>query len=56
METEIICPKYGHEFTVENYTSGDCPNCGKASYYWDDDYNEEADECYFPGFYWDEEK
>jgi Zn finger protein HypA/HybF involved in hydrogenase expression len=50
---EIKCPKCSHEFEVEDYTSGDCPNCGESHYYWDDDWNYETEEEGFPGFYWE---
>lgn len=44
-----------HKFEVEEYDSGDCLNCKKAHYYWDEVYNEEENETYFEGFTWEDE-
>jgi len=50
---EIECPNCKHKFSVDNYSSGTCPNCGKQEYYWDDDWNYETEEEGIPGFYWE---
>jgi hypothetical protein len=52
---ELECPLCHHKFKVEDYDSGDCPNCGKAHYYWDEVYDEEENEVYFSGVYWEDE-
>ena len=31
---ELKCPKCDHTFFVDDFDSGDCPNCGDAHYYW----------------------
>ncbi len=48
---EIECPNCKHKFLVEDYDNGNCPICSEY-YYWDDDWNYETEESYFPGFYW----
>lgn len=50
---ELKCPKCEHEFLVEDYDSGDCPNCDEAHYYWDSVYDEEENVEYFEEFYWE---
>jgi Zn finger protein HypA/HybF involved in hydrogenase expression len=51
--TELTCPKCNYVFETEYYNSGDCSNCGKAHYYWDDgwDYEKEEDTGW-EGFMW----
>jgi predicted RNA-binding Zn-ribbon protein involved in translation (DUF1610 family) len=51
--TETECIGCGHQFEAEDYSFGDCPNCGEYQYYWDDDWSEDNDEYYFEGFYWE---
>ena len=51
---EITCPKCEHTFFVDDYDSGDCPNCGKTHYYWDDGWDYEKEECNNEGFYWED--
>ena len=54
MEHELECPKCSYKFLLnEEYKSGDCPNCGKASYYWDYVLDEETYEEFFSGYYWE---
>jgi uncharacterized protein YbaR (Trm112 family) len=51
---ELKCPNCKHKFVIKNdYESGDCPNCKHAYYYWDHVYDEESNEIYFEGYYWD---
>ena len=51
---ELKCPKCKHEFIIKHdYESGDCQNCKQAHYYWDHVYDEESNEIYFEGYYWD---
>lgn len=50
---ELKCPKCEHTFLVEDYDSGDCPNCGETHYYWDDGWDYVKEECNNEGFYWD---
>jgi uncharacterized protein YbaR (Trm112 family) len=52
---KLVCPLCKHKFEVEEYDSGDCLNCKKAHYYWDEVYNEEENETYFEGFTWEDE-
>jgi len=51
---ELKCPKCEHTFFVDDYESGDCPNCGKTYYFWDDGWDYEKEECNNEGFYWDD--
>ncbi len=52
---ELTCPSCKHTFEVEDFDCGDCPNCNKESYYWDDDWDYELEECGdWIGFYWNE--
>ena len=57
MEHELECPKCGFEFTLdEDYSSGYCPNCKEAHYYWDYVLDEDTYEEYFCGYYWEKNK
>jgi len=47
---KLKCPYCNHEFEVEDYSCGDCPNCGK-SYHWGDDWNYLTLESMNPDFY-----
>jgi predicted nucleic acid-binding Zn-ribbon protein len=51
--TEIECIGCGHVFEVDDYTSGDCPNCNKYSYYWDEAYDYEGNIILWEGFNWE---
>ena len=54
MEHELECPKCKHKFILsEDYLTGDCPNCGKANYYWDYVLEEGTYEELFAGYYWE---
>ena len=50
---ELTCPKCSHTFEVEDYDSGDCPNCKEMHYYWDDGWDYEEEETTgWEGFFW----
>jgi Zn finger protein HypA/HybF involved in hydrogenase expression len=51
--TKLECPECHHIFMVDEYDSGDCPNCNKMQYYWDDDWYYIKEEEVCPGFYWE---
>ena len=51
---ELTYPKCKHTFFVDDYDSGDCSNCGKTHYYWDDGWDYEKEKCYNEGFYWED--
>jgi len=54
---ELICPVCKHKFFVEEYSSGECPNCKKAYYFWDDGWNYEQEENNgWEGFFWELKK
>jgi len=53
MMNNIKCPVCNYEFLVEDYDSGDCPNCGKTHYYWDYVLDEESYEELLSGFEWE---
>lgn len=50
---ELTCPICNYIFEVEDYDSGDCPNCKNAYYYWDYVLDEETYEEYLSGFDWE---
>ena len=49
---KIECPGCQYKFTVEDYSTGDCINCGAWYYYWDYVLDDETYEEMFAGFYW----
>jgi len=51
--TLLTCPFCTTEFEVEDYDSGDCPNCKQQHYYWDYVLDEETYEELLSGFYWE---
>lgn len=53
MMEEITCPVCNHSFMVPNFSSGNCPNCHKTEYYWDEGWDHETNETDY-GFYWNE--
>lgn len=51
---ELECPVCNHKFLVEDYDSGDCPNCREAHYYWDDGWSYLTDDpTGWEGFFWE---
>jgi hypothetical protein len=52
---ELLCPHCFHEFMVEDYDSGDCPNCGEMYYYWEEEWDEDLpeDDAGWMGFVWE---
>jgi len=52
----IECPNCSHQFNVEDFSAGNCPNCRIASYYWDDDWDYIYELEGSPGFRWDIER
>ena len=46
IQHELICPACDH------HEFGTCPVC-EHTYYWDHVYDEESNECFFEGYYWD---
>ena len=54
---ELECPGCNHKFVEDDYyNQGDCPNCNSYYYYWDHVYNEDENEVYFEGYYWEKLK
>lgn len=49
---EILCPHCFHEFEVEEYSHGECPNCHEMEYSWEEYWDENEPDDGWLGFEW----